>query len=381
MKITTEDFIKKAKELHPEKNYDYSKVIYKTNREKIEIICPIHGSFFQSPGDHNSLRSPQNCYKCSSHKKSNTEEFIQKAKKIHGDKYDYGKCVYVKSKDKMEIYCKEHKKYFYQNADNHLQGQGCPCGKNERTGLGNKKHNQETFIKASKEKFGDKFDYSLLKYKNIKSKIKLKCKKHDYVFEQIADTHLRSKHCCPVCLKKVEKRYSGKPKKKEEFIAESIAIHGELYDYREIDYKNNDIAVKIFCKKCGVFFWQRPRIHTFAKCGCPNCSCSSGEKAIEKFLKHNKIRFKKQKTFDDCKFSKLLRFDFYLNDYNLLIEYHGGQHYKFVDFFHKTKKEFGLRKKRDEMKKDYANKKNIKFIEIPYWEYKNIEDILSKELL
>ena len=86
-KLTTEEFIKKAKEIHRDK-YDYSKAEYSGSKIKICIICPKHGEFWQIPNAH---LNGQGCPECSNTKKLTTEEFIKRAKKIHGDKYDYSK--------------------------------------------------------------------------------------------------------------------------------------------------------------------------------------------------------------------------------------------------------------------------------------------------
>ncbi len=83
--LTTEEFIKKAKEIHGDK-YDYSKVEYTSTNDKVCIICPEHGEFWQRP--HNHLKG-QGCPKCSGKFKTDTEYFIEKAKKIHGEKHVY----------------------------------------------------------------------------------------------------------------------------------------------------------------------------------------------------------------------------------------------------------------------------------------------------
>ena len=87
---TKENFIEKAREIHGNK-YDYSKVEYKNNRTKVCIICPEHGEFWQTPRNHISQR--QGCPKCSKTFKNTTESFIEKARKVHRDKYDYSKVV------------------------------------------------------------------------------------------------------------------------------------------------------------------------------------------------------------------------------------------------------------------------------------------------
>ena len=120
-KKTTEQFIEEARKIHGSK-YDYSKVNYVNNKIKVEIICPEHGSFFQTPHNHLSLK--RGCSECSGNRKSSTEQFIEKAKKIHGNKYDYSKVNYIDNKTKVEIICPKHGSFF-QTPGGHLQGHGC----------------------------------------------------------------------------------------------------------------------------------------------------------------------------------------------------------------------------------------------------------------
>jgi rubrerythrin len=127
MKFTKDDFIRSARKVHGDK-YDYSKVVYKNNKTDVCIICPIHGEFYQTPNSHLKGRG---CPICGGTKKSTKEDFIIKAKQVHGDKYDYSKVVYVNNQIKVCIICPIHGE-FYQTPKNHLSGQGCPkCSGNK----------------------------------------------------------------------------------------------------------------------------------------------------------------------------------------------------------------------------------------------------------
>jgi very-short-patch-repair endonuclease len=122
-KSNTEEFVKKSKEIHGD-NYDYSKVEYKIVYEKVIITCKEHGDFEQTPNGHlNGL----GCFKCG-HKMFilSNNDFINRAKEIHGDKYDYSKVEYNKMNEKIIITCKEHGD-FEQTPSNHItHKQGCP---------------------------------------------------------------------------------------------------------------------------------------------------------------------------------------------------------------------------------------------------------------
>ena len=123
-----ETFPIKANLKHNNK-YDYSKVDYVNNATKVTIICPEHGEFEQRPNDHLN----HGCAKCSGTAKLTTEEFIEKVKSIHGDKYDYSKSEYVKSQVKLTITCPLHGDWSVK-PNNHLSGKGCPkCGVEDGT--------------------------------------------------------------------------------------------------------------------------------------------------------------------------------------------------------------------------------------------------------
>ena len=105
--LNNEKFIKKAKEIHGDK-YDYSLVEYKSAKTKVKIICSIHGIFEQTPTIHTHKTNKSGCLICSGTKKLTTEEFIVKAKEIHGNKYDYSLVEYEKNNKRVKIICKKH---------------------------------------------------------------------------------------------------------------------------------------------------------------------------------------------------------------------------------------------------------------------------------
>ena len=128
------DFIKKAVEKHGHK-YGFSRLKYSGSKNKVSIECFKHGFFSINA---NSFLQGCGCAQCAINERadscrSNKDEFLKKAISVHGDFFDYSKSEYKTSKDKMEIICKLHGSFF-QNANNHLQGKGCPVCKNDNTG-------------------------------------------------------------------------------------------------------------------------------------------------------------------------------------------------------------------------------------------------------
>jgi len=150
----------------------------------------------------------------------------------------------------------------------------------------------------------------------------------------------------------------------ETFIEEGDKIHNNKYDYSKVNYRNNKIKVKIICPEHGEFE-QSPDHHINRKHGCPLCNESKGEIEIKDILENKKIKYLRQYKFPDCKNINLLPFDFYLPDYNICIEFNGIQHYKPVNYFGGIIK-FKQQQINDKIKKDYCKSKNINLIIIRY---------------
>ena len=130
---TFEEFIKESIKKHGDK-YDYSRVVWKDSHTKIEIICPKHGSFWQTPRGH--YNNGYGCNKCAIEKRaeentSTTETFIEKAKRKHNNFYSYEKTEYIKAHKPVIITCPKHGD-FIQMAYSHLNGDGCSKCNNSR---------------------------------------------------------------------------------------------------------------------------------------------------------------------------------------------------------------------------------------------------------
>lgn len=292
-------------------------------------------------------------------KKLTLEQFIYKAKQKHGSIYDYSMVKYENARTKIIIICKIHGQ-FLQKPHHHIDGNGCKeCYLNERTGKKfiPRKLNTEMFILESKKLHGEKYDYSITDYMNANSNVMINCKIHG-IFSQRASTHLEGMGCI-LC---------GRDKKrstKEQFISNAQKIHGNLYDYKLVEYKNAKTDIVIICNIHGNFY-QSPRSHLFGN-GCFSCNSSKGEKKIRSILNLKEISFEEQYKFpNQTENIRRCKYDFYLPDLNMIIEYHGIQHYEFVPFFHKTHEQMLNRRKRDYEKKMFCLKNNILYIEISY---------------
>lgn len=194
-KKTTKEFIESARKIHGDK-YDYSKVEYVNNFTKVCIICPEHGEFWQTPSNHVNGSRPRGCPICgiAETNRKNTytlDEFIRRAKVVHGDKYDYSKAEYKGSLSKICIICPEHGE-FWQVPSSHLFGCGCPyCS-------GNAKDNSRTFAEKAMAVHNGKYDYSSVDYVNSQTMVKIICPIHGE-FSQLPNNHLSKKYGCPKC--------------------------------------------------------------------------------------------------------------------------------------------------------------------------------------
>lgn len=183
----------------------------------------------------------------------------------------------------------------------------------------------EEFIKKATSVHGDKYDYSRVNYVNNKTKVCIGCPVHGF-FEQSPDSHLGGSGClsCGGC----EKRTL------EKFIEEAKKIHGDKYDYSKVNYVNNKTRVCIICPEHGEF-WQTPRAHICKKHGCPKCNESQLERDIRLLLTENNIKYETEKTWNWLIFNSYQFVDYYLPEYNLVIECQGKQHFETSDFFNK----------------------------------------------
>ena len=280
------DFLERAHKIHGDK-YDYSKIEYKNTRTKVCIICPEHGEFWQTPNSH---LSGQGCPECGLKKRSisktlTLEEFLEKARKVHGDKYDYSKVEYVDSHTKICIICPEHGE-FWQTPASHLFGHGCKkCG--FITSSNSSRKGAAKFIKDATARYGDKYDYSKVIYKNAHTKV------------------------CIICPE-----------------------HGE--------------------------FWQEPNNHLRFTPKC--CKKSKLEEEIRNLLSEIGVEYEEQKTFDWLVYKKNLYLDFFLPKINIAIECQGEQH--FVNFRYKEETEdtLRLRMERDRIKNELCSKNGVEVI-------------------
>jgi hypothetical protein len=206
-------------------------------------------------------------------RKLTKEEFIEKAIKLHGNKFNYDKVDYKKSNIKVKIFCTKHKVEFLQTPNGHLCGFECPECRLEKI-KESMSFTTEEFIILAKKKYGEnKFDYKPTIYVNMFTKLKIICQKHGEV--EITPTSFLSEHAkygCPFCGN--EGSGLANSLTLDEFLEKARLKHGDKYDYSKVKYVNSATKVIIICKFHKKEFLQSPAKHMFGR-GCPDCGKQS----------------------------------------------------------------------------------------------------------
>lgn len=282
--------------------------------------------------------------------------------------YELISTEYVNNSTKLQYICPKHrdKGVLEITFANFTKGRGCPyCS-------GRVRKTQEEYEADLAEK---KPTIRVVgKYVNLKTKIEHECLVCGYHWDVLPDNMLHMPNGCPKCGKRAPLTRDEVIRRVAE-IDDSIEVIGEYVGY------NAKMAFR--CKKCDKVWLAKPNNIFFGK-GCPRCKSSKGEKEISRVLDELHIDYGTQFKFQDCKGEHPLPFDFYIPEKNICIEYDGRQHFEPCTFGGITKEQaienFELAKEHDKIKDEYCQANNITLIRIPYWEYENIEQILSLHL-
>jgi hypothetical protein len=231
-----------------------------------------------------------------------------------------------------------------------------------------KKKTTDEFISEARRVHGDKFHYHNTVYKDARSKLIVTCKEHGDFIQQ-AGSHLVGYGCrkCADRMNGIRCRSST-----SEFITKAEKVHGDRYDYSKVEYNTAQSSVVIICKEHGEFS-QTPNNHLKGE-NCPKCGASLGEQAIMDWLGGRGVRYGFNHIFPDCSYKGLLRFDFYLPDYAMCIEYDGEHHFRQIA----GGSSLELIQARDRVKDKYCMDNNMQMVRIRYDE--NVEDVLINHL-
>lgn len=323
---------------------------YKNNKTKLEMMCP-RGHFFSAK--FNVFKNGSRCPICYGSKKltySYVKEYIEK------EHYKLLSETYENNRSKLKLMCPEGH-VFWVKFNNFKSGSRCPIC------YGNMKHSYDEVKNIFKDE-----GYKLLsnEYINKDNKLEIMCPKGHVYFTSL--NVFKRGFRCPYC--------SGKAKHSLEFIREFLNIYN--YELLSNTYINANTPIEMKCPEGHVF---KMRFGDFKNNNrrCPICSSSNGELEVASILDKLGIKYIREYIFKDCKFKSYLPFDFYLPEYNILIEYDGIQHYEIIEYFGGFDS-FVNTKIRDTVKNIYCDKNNIELIRIPYWEFNNIKNIIMSKI-
>lgn len=220
------------------------------------------------------------------------------------------------------------------------------------------------------------------KYINNSTKILCLCTKHNTMF-YMTPTHLLRGQGCKYCKK--EKISNVTSYSQNDFENKFYAMFKDFYLVVG-KYIDSHTSVDIKCCKCNKIFSIIPNNAFSRGIRCPDCykkkNTSKGEKIISTYLDLHSVKYEAQKQFDGLYGVNdgLLSYDFYLSEYNLLIEFQGEQHEHVVDYFG-GETHFKIQQEHDRRKREYAKAHNIELLEIWYYDIDNIKQILECRLL
>lgn len=306
---------------------------------------------------------------------NNLEIFLQKAKEIHGDKYDY---ILIKPdqiknlQSYISIICKICNYRWPCTVSNHIYYEtGCAdCA-------GNAAWTLVRFISKAKEIHGNRYDYSKITDAHIKGRdscVPVVCRLCFYEGYPTIYNHINGKHECLRCC-------NQEPWTLDSFLDSVIDIHGKLYDYslvREEHIKNANSKIPIICNLCFCRWTPTISNHISHETGCPACKNSKGEFNCKRSLVELGIPFSMQ--FKSTNPQKMYDFIILYNGVYYILEYDGEQHFNNVPHFHKNGKTLELQKQRDIKYTFEAIKLGYKIIRIDYTEEHHIKEHIINAL-
>lgn len=338
---------------------------YVNMHTKIECVCPVGHHWLPIAQD---VIRGEGCSKCGlisrvAKRTKTHEQFVEEVRNLNPDITVIG--TYKNSHTKIEFICKEGHKWI-TTPSNVLAGKTCLTCANIQSSLRQRK-SQEQFVEEVRNLHPDITVVG--EYVNSNTKIEFMCSK-GHIWKS-APSNLLSGCSCPFC--KGERISALKFKTHKQFLEEvlelgiDVTVLGRYHSARE--------HILCRCNKCN-HEWMITPNNLLRGFGCPKCKKSKGEQAVEEYLIAHNIVFETQKRFADCIDQRPLPFDFYLPEYNMLIEYQGAQHYMAT---HRMGDEEKLiyRQKHDCIKREYCKDKGINLLEIPYTNLNQVSEILS----
>ena len=347
--------------------YYYDNVYYNGANERVTIICPIHGEFKQTPNNHlrgNKCPYCQNTVKRTTEEFIKKAQEVHK-NEDGTPKYDYSITNYINKRTDIEYICPKHG-VIKQNPSRHLHGNGCRFCAFERITKLHKK-SQEQFIKEAIEACKDKkYSFEKTIYIDRVSPVTVTCHELDENGEEHGDFEISARsllqgYGCHKCGEIKQKTFNRKPL--EQFIKEANDKFNSKYDYSDVVYINKDTEIEVIChnkdsngNEHGKF--KVKPVHHLHGSGCPKCNESRLEREIRIMLEKNNIEYEFECNYQRFKWLSKMSLDFYLPQYNIAIECQGIQHFKYNSFFDSDETVM----KRDEIKRKLCEENGVKLL-------------------
>lgn len=357
-KKTHEEYVDEVKHINPDIDVVGQ---YINARTSISHYCKKHNVLWDAAPT--NILKGHGCAKCGEQKigeknRMTHEEYVDRVKQIDYNIEVIG--IYKDSFTPILHRCKIDGHQWNAMPCNILSGKGCPiCACNIT--LSNEEY-------VNRVKLINPYIKPIGKYINAKTKITHMCLIDGYIWDTIPYVVLAG--CgCPKC--------AGNMKKTHDKYVEELSVVNPDIDVIE-PYINAKTPILHKCKIDG-FEWKTSPSNALFGNGCPQCQESNGERQVRQWLELNNISYTYQKTFDNCRDIRMLPFDFYVQKYNLCIEYDGIQHFEPIDFAgigeDWAKNKFDYLKQHDDIKNQYCKDNNIYLLRIPY--YKDVKTELN----
>lgn len=376
-KYTLEIFLERAYRIHGDK-FDYSAIIPEHVRgcaSHLPIKCKACGHEW-SPTISQHINYGQGCPDCAGIIKYTYERFMNRAQKVHGDKFDYGTITpehITGANAHVPIRCKTCGYRWSPTISHHINDKtGCPdC-------LGHIPYTYDLFMKRAAEVHGDKFDYSAVTPEHIKgntSTIPVKCRTCNYQWTPLINNHITAGQGCPDCKGYARWTY-------ERVIKRSKEIHGDRYNYEEVTPDHIDNAnsrIPVSCQEYGHRWTPTINDHINGRHGCPRCKKSKGERACADILTDLSIPFRME-VIHSFMPNRKYDFEFEYNGSTWFLEFDGEFHFIRCKLYDPDLNAFEERQGRDIEKTEAILRNGHKLIRIDYTKYDSIKEHIVKAL-
>lgn len=377
-RLTTEEFIARAKIVHTGDQYCYKAVEYKNNHTYVNILCTLCKTMFpQVPHAHLDRQGCPTCGRLKSNngQRSTKEEFVKRAMLMHKQLYGYDDVVYVNNYTHVTIFCYACKKSFPQTPTEHLRTHGC-----WKCAMKLVRSNTKSFIeRAELIHSPGHYDYSKVDYHLSNEHVIIRCTICNVDFPQTPNDHLNGKGC-DKCGNK--RRGDALRSNTQNFVkAASEKYPDGQYTYTKTVYVSRDKKVVITCTQCGNDFSQRACDHLRGHDGCDTCRRvrrdSKGAANCLRYIIERKMPYYiREKSLDGLP-GRRYDFCFYYNDRWYILEFDGGQHFKYITHWHDGPEDFLFRQEIDKLKNLVALMSGYIVIRLHCNEYESIASTLD----